>query len=863
LSDIVRFFRGWKLSFSALLAIYPFALLLNGAESGKTACESDFNFGWKFKLSDVDAAADPDFNDSDWQTVNLPHDWSVAFGFDEALDGATAYLPGGVGWYRKTFTLKLGRDQDVCILFDGIYNHSEVFLNGHKLGYRPNGYVPIEYQITDYLKQGANVIAVKVDRSRYIDSRWYSGAGIYRNVTLKVKNKVSMSLWDTLITTPEVGKDKSKVLLQTIVRNRMPDPQIVDVKVEVINPCGKTVAVSRRKVRIAGDRETKLNESYEIVNPALWSIEEPNTYALQIEVFKDEELIGETVVSFGIRSIRFDADDGFFLNDINLKIKGVCLHQDGGLVGVAVPKDVWRRRLKTLKEGGCNAIRMAHNPASEELLELCDEMGFLVQEEFFDEWDYPKDKRLNQWERHEDYVSRGYAESFQEWAETDLKATIRAHRNHPSIFQWSIGNEIEWTYPRNREATGYFNNMGWKGNYFWTPPPYGPEKIRSEYQRLPVLQYQIETTASKLSKWTREVDITRPVIANCILPSASFESGYADALDIVGFSYRRVMYDYAKTHYPNKVIMGTENLPQWHEWKAVLERPFVAGTFLWTGIDYMGESHGAWPMKAYESGLLDLAGFEKPSFHMFKTLWCDDPHVFICTQTEADSIYRVDDNGDIVEKEPGSWKERTWLWHDVNEHWNYPPESMTIVEVYSNCSEVELFLNDRSLGVKHLEDFEDHIMRWNVVWEPGKLRAEGRGNPRQRSATWELKTHGEPYGIRLSTDREHLEANGYDVVHVVAQLVDKEGLSVINEQRKISFQIQGPVTLLGVDNGVGDNLNPFQSNSIVSHKGRCLMILKSDSNVGDVFICAESNGLHGDTLQFQTFKSLKLEDTGS
>ncbi|MGS0523886.1 glycoside hydrolase family 2 TIM barrel-domain containing protein [Zobellia nedashkovskayae] len=294
-----------------------------------------------------------------------------------------------------------------------------------------------------------------------------------------------------------------------------------------------------------------------------------------------------------------------------MKIKGVCLHHDGGMVGAAVPDDVWRRRLTKLKKAGCNAIRISHNPGSEAFLNLCDEMGFLVQDEFFDEWDNPKDKRKNMNEQSVDYVTRGYTEHFQEWAEKDLKNTILAHRNHPSIIQWSIGNEIEWTYPRNTDATGFFNNMGWQGNYFFSEPPFTPEQIKEQLKTLPKEKYDIGKTAQKLAKWTKELDTTRYVTANCILPSASHLSGYTDALDVVGYSYRRVIYDYGHKNYPNEVIMGTENLPQWHEWKAVMERPFISGLFLWTGIDYMGESNGGWPKKGTNSGLLNSEVLKK------------------------------------------------------------------------------------------------------------------------------------------------------------------------------------------------------------------------------------------------------------
>ena len=271
-----------------------------------------------------------------------------------------------------------------------------------------------------------------------------------------------------------------------------------------------------------------------------------------------------------------------------------------------------------------------------------------------------------------------------------------AHRNHPCIIQWSIGNEIEWTYPSNRPATGFFNNMNWDGNYFWSQPPFPPEKIREEYKRLSADELPIEKTAEKLAHWTRELDKTRPVIANCILPSVSMLNGYADQLDVAGLSYRRVMYDYVHQHYPDKPIMGTECLPQWHEWKAVSERPFVAGIFLWTGLDHMGEVHGKWPKKSNNPGLLDQAGFPKTSYQMFRSLWTEEPHIYICSQTAEKSRYVVSPDGNVGERDPGSWEHLTWYWPDLNEHWNYEDNEPVIVEVYSNCGQVELFQNNVS-----------------------------------------------------------------------------------------------------------------------------------------------------------------------
>ncbi|MGB5434406.1 MAG: DUF4982 domain-containing protein, partial [Maribacter sp.] len=333
---------------------------------------------------------------------------------------------------------------------------------------------------------------------------------------------------------------------------------------------------------------------------------------------------------------------------------------------------------------------------------------------------------------------------------------------------------------------------------------------------------------------------------NCILPSSSYESGYIDALDMVGYSYRRVIYDYGHKNYPDKPIMGTENLGQWHEWKAVMERPFISGTFLWTGIDYMGESNGGWPKKGSSSGLLDLAGFEKPAYHMFKSLWQNKPHIHIATQTEKKSIYKIDGSGNPVEKKPGAWEQALWGWHDVNAHWNYSDKETVIVEVYSNCEEVELTLNGKSFGIKKLADFDDHIYKWALPFEKGTLTAKGikGGVP----AETVLITALEPNAIELTVDNTELRADGYDVAHIVAQLVDKDGNPVKNKEREITFMVDGEVKILGVDNGANDNVQDFQSNKIKTSQGRCLLIIQTQRKPSEIDLRADSGDLKSNKL---------------
>ncbi|SHM53457.1 glycoside hydrolase family 2 TIM barrel-domain containing protein [Flavobacterium saccharophilum] len=803
---------------------------------------ADFNFDWNFKLEDSD--------NNKWSDVRLPHDWSAGFSFDSIKgEGATGYLLGGIGWYKKDFVIKKQDDTKTYILFDGVYNNSEVWLNETKLGEHPYGYSPFYYDITPSLKSDSNVIKVKVDHSRYADSRWYTGSGIYRNVKLITKNKLHVPIWGTYITTPVINSESSEVVVQVKVANDYGSDQTFVVRTEIVDSNNKKVATSEIPMTLIANKAGEVQLKTKIDNPKFWGISNPYLYIANITIVKDGKVIDETRTTFGVRTIKFDVNTGFYLNGENMKIKGVCLHHDGGLVGTAVPIDVWKRRFVKLKEAGVNAIRISHNPGSEEFLDLCDQMGFLVQDEFFDEWDNPKDKRLNTKEKSVDYITRGYGEHFQEWAERDLKATMLRDRNHASIFQWSIGNEIEWTYQRDVDATGFFN-LNWDGNYFWSIPPVGPEEIKKRYESSEKEKYTLAETAQKLAKWTREMDTTRYVVANSILPSISHITGYGDAVDILGYSYRRVMYDYGHKNYPNKIIMGTENLVQWHEWKAIMERPFISGTFLWTGIDYLGESNKKWPNKGTDSGILDFAGFEKPSYHMMKSLWNDTPELYIATQTVAKSIYKIDEkSGQPIEKKEGSWKNALWVWQNVNEHWEYPANEKTIVEIYSNCDEVELFLNDISLGKKKLTDFDDHIYKWNVPYQAGELKAVGKNKSGENSISI-LKTPDSPAHIQLTTDKTILTADGYEVAHIVAQIVDKNNNPIKTFNPEITFNVSGDLKILGIDNGAVDNVQDFQSNSIKLSQGRCLFIVQSKKDAaGNSTILASTPNLKSNEIK--------------
>ena len=844
------FFSAFVFCTQVLLLAFSAALAAN--DDASTRQELDFNFDWKFSLGAQSGAQAPEFDDSSWRELRLPHDWSIEAEYSqENTAGATGYLPGGLGWYRKHFAtpeLANGEVAKTQILFDGIYNHSEVWINGHSLGYRPFGYVAFYYDLTPFLNTDGsdNVIAVHVDRSRYVDSRWYTGSGIYRNVKLVITGQVHVPIWGSTILTPEVTSERAKVLISTELRNDSAQARVLNVSTTLVDGSGLNIGRDMKRLEIGARSTELLRQEVIVTNPQLWDIDNPNLYFAQTEVRGEGQLLDSKSTRLGIRSLRNDAKTGFFLNGRNVKIKGVNLHHDAGLVGAAVPLGVWKRRLEALKEAGVNAIRTGHKPASKEFIELCDEMGFLVQQETFDEWERPKNKRRNG--RHQgeiDYIEQGYSEFFTEWAEKDLTAIIRRDINNPSIFQWSIGNEIEWSYPRYIPATGYFGKNGKSKGATHKEPPITPEQSKAVFNSFKVEEPTLAGTAQRLSKWLRAVDTSRPVTTNMILPSVSLHSGYADAVDIAGFSYRRPIYDYARRHYPDKMVMGTENFVQWAEWEAVLDRPFVAGIFVWTGIDYLGEVEGRWPSKGAPSGMLDFAGFKKPSYHMMKSIWSEEPHVYMTTADLDDSIYRVEDN-QVVEETEGQWKWRNWGWHDVNTHWNYSPGQDIVVEVYTNQAEVELFLNGKSQGVQRLVNNDDHILKWAVAYEPGELKATSVVTGVDAGTS--LRSSLEPAAVVLSVDRKRLDADSYDVAHITAQVVDKNGVAVTTQERKLTFDIDPKLQSLGVDNGAKDNLQPHKSNEITTRNGRALLIVQTKANVGDATINVRADGLKGAEL---------------
>lgn len=750
----------------------------------------DFNWDWKFYLGDDALAINNDYNDSSWRRLNLPHDWSIEGVFSDTnkTGQAGGGLPAGIGWYRKAFLIdKKNQDKNVFIEFDGIYRNSEVWINGNYLGKRPYGYSSFRYELTPYLNFGAkkNVIAVKVDNSLQPNSRWYTGSGIYRNVRLVTTNDIIVAHWGNFITTPIIDKEKALINNQVTIDNHKGRTTSVWIGTKIYDHKGKLVGKNISEEISLYDSETHTID-IEVDDPILWSIENPYLYKAVTTVYEANKPIDEVETNFGIRYFHFNAHKGFFLNGEHLKILGTCNHHDLGALGAAVNKRAIERQLEILKNMGCNAIRTAHNPPAPELLDLCDQMGFLVIDEAFDVWKKKK-------------AQKDYHLEFEQWHRRDLQDMVKRDRNHPSVIIWSIGNEIREQF----DSTGI-------------------------------------DIANELVEIVKDFDTTRPVTCGLTenIPDKNFiyQSG---ALDVLNFNYKEDDYIKFPKWYPNEPILASEtnsayasrgvyNMPsdsvqKWPEtyqdtlknpnpdftvsaydhvhaywgsthektWKRIKKYNFMAGIFVWSGFDFIGEPVPyKWPARSSYYGVIDLAGFPKDSYYMYQSEWTETPmlHLF--------------------------------------PHWNWKPGQMVDVWAYYNqADEVELFVNGESMGSKSKSDSVFHVM-WRVKYQPGSIRAVSKNNG-EIVLEKEIKTAGKATSLRLTPDREIIKADGYDVSFITVEILDKEGNLVPNADNLIKFELEGPGKIIGVDNGYQAEMNSFKGKQINAFNGKCLVIVQS------------------------------------
>jgi beta-galactosidase len=810
-----------KYIFCLSIFVVSFFFFQNVSAQLKARKVENFNKGWKFYYVDTtdlkDIYKNANFNDASWRKLNLPHDWSIEGEFkkDNPTSPEGGALPGGIGWYRKSFTLpKDAKDKNVSIEFDGVYQKSEVWINDHYLGLRPNGYISFQYDLTPYLKFGndKNIISVKVDNSKQPNSRWYSGSGIYRNVRLVTKNKMAIAHWGTFVTTPLIDAHAATVAIKATVQNTG-GPNVIGLVTILVDATGKEVARKIQKGINAKTGSTEFAESFVLKNPVLWSLKNPYLYKAISQVLVNGKAVDDYETPFGIRYFHFDADKGFLLNGEPMKILGVCDHHDLGSLGSAVNARALERQLEILKAMGCNAIRTSHNPPAPELLALCDKMGFIVMDEAFDVWRRGKKKF-------------DYHLYFDEWHKRDLEDQVKRDRNHPSVIIWSIGNEI----PEQRDTSGF---------------------------RL----------ARELAAIVHHLDTSRPITTANNNPDTGNQIIRSGAIDLTGYNYHHNDYKNFHQRYPGKIFLGTEttsaletrgyyqmpsdSIRRWPErrvvngkrltdpmnadntvsaydnvsapwgstheesWKEIKKYDFLSGMFIWTGFDYLGEpTPYTWPSRSSYFGIIDLAGFPKDVYYMYQSEWTNKTvlHVF--------------------------------------PHWNWNKgDSVDVWAYYNHADEVELFLNGKSLGIKKKQGEDLHVW-WRVMYEPGTIKAISRKGGKTVLVK-EIKTAGPAAKIELIADRKTIKANGEDMSFVTVRILDANGNLVPRADNLVQFKINGDAFIASVDNGNPVSHEPFKASYRKAFNGLALAIIQSEEKAGKATLTAISEGLKPATIAIE------------
>lgn len=770
------------------------------------------NDGWMFYLNSKDTVANHPESNGNWQKVELPHDWSVRQKLDPKHASSMGFLPGGIGWYKKSVVIPQ-QDKKVYIYFDGVYNRSEVFINGQSIGKRPNGYISFMYDITPYIQfNKPNEILVSVDHHRSADSRWYTGAGIYRDVWLVYANPVHITQWG-VYAYPTMDNNTGVLNVEVDVANTSGRQEQLTVTNELVDKQNKVVARASNALVVEGSASKKLSTQLKVANPQLWNLDNPVLYTLRTKIIKDGKQVDADTTTTGFRQLTFDPNKGFALNNQWMKVKGVCLHHDAGVLGAAMYKEVWRRRLMNLKELGCNAIRTSHNPQATVFYELCDELGLLVMNEAFDEWEFPKRKWLEGWNVGTPGFQGTY-DFFEEWGEKDIADMVRRDRNHISIFAWSIGNEVDYPNdPYSHPVLDGSSTTGFTQKIFG-----GYKKDAPDAKRLGVI-------AKKLAATVRQYDRSRPVTAGLAGVAMSNETEYPGALDIAGYNYTESRYDSDHEKYPNRVIYGSENRHDYDAWKAVTDNEHIFGQFLWTGIDYLGES-GRWPSRGFYSGLLDFGGFIKPRGYFRQSLWSSKPMVYIGTYPLRG---RNNSNTDVLSQSEGRREEALSM--DAWSSWNYRDSQLIRVVCYTNAPKARLMLNGKQIGAIKSYNNKTGIIHWDVAYQPGALKVEGLNDADKVLSTYSIQTSGEPYALKVISNVN----NGKDkVAQVAVQVVDAKGIPVTNAESEITCTITGNGTLLGLEAGDNRDMGDYTDNKQKTFRGRLMAYVKKNGKGGPV-----------------------------
>ncbi|MFD2162358.1 sugar-binding domain-containing protein [Paradesertivirga mongoliensis] len=777
------------------------------------------NADWRFHLGEIDVKKTIDARDRSWRLVQLPHDWTVKQTYDPSLASATGYLPGGIGWYEKKLNIsKEDEGKKLYLYFEGVYNRSEVFVNGQSVGKRPNGYISFGYDITPHIKYGAeNQIMVRVDHSQDADSRWYTGSGIYRDVYLVRTNPIHFEQWG-VYAFPEVKGNRGILHVQTALTNESPSSAAVSIVNELLDKNGAVLARKTNKLTLAQNARQEIKADLLVSNPKLWSLETPNLYRLRTTIVQNNKVIDSTSVITGFRTYKFDPNTGFSLNGKNMKVKGVCLHHDSGVLGAEVYPEVWRRRLETLKSLGVNAIRTSHNPQASSLYDLCDELGLLVMDEAFDEWEFPKRKWLQGWNVGTPGLQGAY-DYFKEWGERDLADMVKRDRNHLSIFAWSIGNEVD--YPNDPYSHPVLDGNREGG---FTQAMYGG------YKKDAPDAMRLGDIAKQLAAVVRRYDTSRPVTAGLAGVAMSNETEYPGALDIAGYNYTESRYIQDHKRYPKRIIFGSENRHDYAAWKAVTDNEHIFGQFLWTGIDYLGES-GRWPSRGFYSGLLDFAGFIKPRGYFRQSLWSDKPMAYLGTYPLKGGG-AASDVWSMLESEQGQQRNQAPSM-DAWPIWNYQAGQIIRVVSYTNAAKARLELNGTEVGPTKEYDQKNGIIYWDIPYSAGKLEVIGMDAKGKETVRHYLQSSKRPQAIKV-LQGEEVNVKAVDgVAQIELQLVDEDGIPVATADDEITCEVAGNARLLGMEAGNNADMGNYTDNRQRAFHGKMIIYIQMGGKTSD------------------------------
>ena len=811
-----------------LILLLPLVLLAGCAGNKNLQPRKVFllDKGWKFINKEVENGEKLDINTDDWETVTVPHDWAISGKFDKSIDaqkvmvvedgervpklrtGRTGGLPWiGIGWYRKGLDIPSSyKNKRIQVQFDGAMSHAKVYLNGDYIGEWPYGYASFGFDVTDHVNFGGeNILAVRLENKEN-SSRWYPGAGLYRNVRMVVTNPVHVKQWGTYLTTPDIQNGKGTVNLKTTIMNPEGKAENVTLETQILSPEGEVLTA------ISSDATLKKNETIaeqklNVPQLQLWSVDSPVLYTAVTRILKDGKVLDEYKTPFGFRYFEFTNNNGFFLNGKRLQLKGVCLHHDLGPLGAAVNLSALRFRMKLLKEMGCNAIRTSHNPPSPEKLQLADEMGFLILDEAFDEWKHGKTKN-------------GYNTLWDDWAEKDMVAFIHRDRNHPSVIAWSVGNEVR--------------EQGMKDG--------------AKYCKF-------------LVDICKREDPTRPTTAGFNNWNGAINNGLADIVDVPGWNYKPQHYQFIHENHPNWTMYGSETAstvssrgeyffpaevrvmytrvpyqcssfdmeyPSWatspdREFVAQDSFKFMAGEFVWTGIDYLGEPtpyNIQWPSRSSYFGIIDLCGIPKDRYYLYQSHWS---------------------NKDVLHLLP---------------HWNWDPGQKVSVHCYTSFNKGELFLNGKSLGIRQKDPSNLYTTyRWvwdDITYEPGELKVvalDENNNPIKEEV---VRTAGKPAKIILHPDRTKILADGKELAFITVSVVDENGVLCPLADNLINFKVEGEGVVKAVGNGDPTSLESFVKPFRKTFNGKCMAIVQSTSTPGEITFTAESEGLQSNQIKIET-----------